>query len=116
MSWIVLGLNTGAAENFVPVRTGPDSHPASCAVGNQCFPGVKRTGSGTEHPSQYYGVVANQLDPNFRAPLYLHRHTVGVNLTYYYSAKCSNREASHYTVLALHSPPQVQVFSSQPVA
>ena len=33
-----------------PVQTGPGAHPASCAMGNGPFPGVKRPGRGADHP------------------------------------------------------------------
>ena len=32
------------------VQTGPAVHPASCAMGNGSFPGVKRPGRGVDHP------------------------------------------------------------------
>ena len=32
------------------VQTGPGSHPASCTMGTGSFPGVKRSGCGTDHP------------------------------------------------------------------
>jgi hypothetical protein len=33
-----------------PVQTGPGAHPASCTMGNESFPGVKRQGRGVDHP------------------------------------------------------------------
>jgi len=38
------------ARFFAPFQTGPDAHPASCAVGTGSFPGVKRPGRGVDHP------------------------------------------------------------------
>jgi hypothetical protein len=31
-------------------QTGPEAHPASCAMGTGSFPGVKRPGRGADHP------------------------------------------------------------------
>ena len=33
-----------------PVQTGCGAHPASCTMGTASFPGVKRPGSGADHP------------------------------------------------------------------
>ena len=33
-----------------PVQTGPGAHPASCTMGTESFPGVKRPGRGADHP------------------------------------------------------------------
>jgi hypothetical protein len=38
------------ARFFAHVRTGPEVHPASCAMGTRSFPGVKRPGRGADHP------------------------------------------------------------------
>jgi hypothetical protein len=35
---------------FTHVQTGPGAHPASCTMGTKSFPGVKRLGSGADHP------------------------------------------------------------------
>jgi hypothetical protein len=35
---------------FAHVQTGPEAHPASCTMGTGSFPGVKRPGSGADHP------------------------------------------------------------------
>ena len=32
-----------------PVQTGPVTHPASCTMGTESFPGVKRQGCGVDH-------------------------------------------------------------------
>jgi len=32
------------------VQTGPVAHPASCTMGTGSFLGLKRTGSGVDHP------------------------------------------------------------------
>ena len=34
----------------VPVQTGPGTHPASCTMGTGSFQGVKRQGTGVDHP------------------------------------------------------------------
>ena len=34
---------------FAPHQTGPEAHPASCAMGTASFPGVKRPGHGLNH-------------------------------------------------------------------
>ena len=33
-----------------PVQTGPGAYPASCTMGTESFPGVKRPGRGADHP------------------------------------------------------------------
>jgi hypothetical protein len=38
------------ARFFAHVQTGPEAHPASCAMGTGSFPGVKRPGRGADHP------------------------------------------------------------------
>jgi hypothetical protein len=38
------------ARFFVPVQTGPGTHPASCTMGTGSFPGVKWPGRGADHP------------------------------------------------------------------
>ena len=40
--WTVRGSNPGGGARFsAPVQTGPEAHPASCAMGTGSFPGVK---------------------------------------------------------------------------
>jgi len=39
-----------AARFSAPVHTGPGAHPASYTMGTMSFPGVKRPGSGVDHP------------------------------------------------------------------
>ena len=39
------------SEFSAPVQTGHGAHPASCTTGTGSFPGVKRPGSGVDHPS-----------------------------------------------------------------
>jgi hypothetical protein len=38
------------ARYFAHVQTGPGAHPASCIMGTEFFPGVKRPGRGANHP------------------------------------------------------------------
>jgi hypothetical protein len=40
-----------------PVQTGPGAYPASCKMGTKSFPGMRRSGRGTDHPppSKYRG-------------------------------------------------------------
>ena len=33
-----------------PVQTGPGTYPASCTMGTESFPGVKRPGRDADHP------------------------------------------------------------------
>ena len=40
----------GGARFSAPVQTGPEAYPDSCTTGTGCFPGVKRTGRGADHP------------------------------------------------------------------
>jgi hypothetical protein len=39
-----------AARFSAPVQTGPMAHPASCTMGTESFPGVKRPECGVDHP------------------------------------------------------------------
>jgi hypothetical protein len=38
------------ARFFIPVKTGPETHPASCTMGIGYFPGVKRPGHDVDNP------------------------------------------------------------------
>ena len=38
------------ARFFAPVQTSPGAYPASCTMGTDYFPGVKRPGRGADHP------------------------------------------------------------------
>ena len=40
----------GGAKFSAPVQTGPGAHPASCTIGTDSFPGIKRPGFGFDHP------------------------------------------------------------------
>ena len=47
----VRGSNPGGKSRFsASVQTGPGAHPASCTMGTESFPGVKRPGRGVDHP------------------------------------------------------------------
>jgi hypothetical protein len=37
------------ARFFAHVQTGPGTHPTSCTMGTESFPGVKRPGRGADH-------------------------------------------------------------------
>jgi hypothetical protein len=54
------------ARFFTQVQTGSEAHPASYTLGTGSFPGVKRLGHGTDHPSPY------STEVNERVKLYLH--------------------------------------------
>jgi hypothetical protein len=51
---------------FVCVQTDPGVHPAPCARRTGSFPGVKRSGSGVDHPPQFSAEVEEKVE------LYLH--------------------------------------------
>jgi hypothetical protein len=42
------------------VQTGPGAHPASCTMGTESFPGVKRPGRGANHPPPSSAEVENE--------------------------------------------------------
>jgi hypothetical protein len=46
----VRGSNPGGGEIFRTRETGPEAHPASCAMGTGFSPWVKRPGRGADHP------------------------------------------------------------------
>jgi len=46
----------------VPVRTGPEAHPASSTVGTESFPGVKRPGRGVGHPPPSNAEVKERVE------------------------------------------------------
>ena len=43
-----------------PIQTGPGAYPASCTMGTESFPGVKRPGRGVEHPPPYSAEVKKE--------------------------------------------------------
>jgi len=47
-----------------PVQTGPEAHPASCAIGVRYFPRAKRPGRGADHQLSSIAEVANRLEIN----------------------------------------------------
>ena len=46
-----------------PVQTGPGAHPDSYTIGTGPFAGVKRPGSGTDHPLQSISEVKERVEP-----------------------------------------------------
>jgi hypothetical protein len=56
------GIESRWGEIFADAQTGPGAHPASCTMGTESFPGVKRSGRGADHPSL--------LVPRSSVPLY----------------------------------------------
>jgi hypothetical protein len=48
------------ARYFVYFQTGPGAHPATCTMGTESFPGVKRPGCGADHPPPSSAVVENE--------------------------------------------------------
>ena len=51
-----------------PVQTGPGAHPASCTTDTGSFLGVKRPGSGVDHPAPSSAEVEGRVE------LYLYSH------------------------------------------
>jgi hypothetical protein len=61
-TYVVLGGSAGTATGyeldripvgarfFAHIQTGPGAHPASCTMGTDSFPGVRRPGRGADHP------------------------------------------------------------------
>jgi hypothetical protein len=47
------------ARFFSHVQTGPGAHPASCTMGTESFPAVKRPGRGADHPPPSSAEVTN---------------------------------------------------------
>jgi len=52
-----------------PVQTGLGAHPASYKIGTGSFPGLKRPGSGVDHPSP------SGADVKERVELYIYSHS-----------------------------------------
>ena len=50
------------ARIYVPVKTGLGAHPASYTMYTGSFPGVKRPGSGVDHPPTYSAEVKERVD------------------------------------------------------
>jgi hypothetical protein len=48
------------ARFFAHVQSGHGVHPASCTMGAESFPGVKRPRRGAEHPSPCSAEVTNE--------------------------------------------------------
>jgi len=53
-----------------PVQTGLGAHPASYTMGTGSFPGVKRPGSGVDHPPPSSAEVKERVELYFYSPLY----------------------------------------------
>ena len=51
-----------------PVQTGPGAHPASYIMGTGSFPGVKRPGSGVEHPPPSTAEVEGRVELYLYSP------------------------------------------------
>ena len=51
-----------------PFQTGPAAHPASCTMGSEYLPGVKRTGSGVDHPHPSSAVVKEIVELYLYSP------------------------------------------------
>ena len=76
--WTVRGSNLGGGARFsAPVQTGPGTHPASCTMGTDSFPGVKsgRVVTLTSHP-----LLAIPIPPY--GPYGLYRPSVPVQYSY----------------------------------
>ena len=54
--------NLGGARFSAPVQTGPGAHPASCTMGTESFPGVKRPGRGVDHPPSSSAEVKERIE------------------------------------------------------
>ena len=54
------------AKFYAPVQTGPGAHPASCKMGTESFPGIKRPGRGVGHP------LPSSAEVKERVELYLY--------------------------------------------
>jgi hypothetical protein len=48
-----------------PVQTGPGDHPASYTMGTGSFPGVKRSGHGTDHTPSSSAEVKERVELYF---------------------------------------------------
>jgi hypothetical protein len=44
------------------IQTDPGAHPASCTMGTESFPGVKRPGRGVDHPPSSSAQVKERVD------------------------------------------------------
>jgi len=53
----------------VPVQTGPGAHPASYTMDTGSFPGVKRPGSGVDHPLHLAPRLKREYNYTFVPPL-----------------------------------------------
>jgi hypothetical protein len=57
------------ARFFAPVPTDPGAHPASCTIGTESFPGVKRPACGADHPPPHSAKVENEQRYTSTPPL-----------------------------------------------
>jgi hypothetical protein len=55
-----------------PVQTGRGAYPASCTMGTESFPGVKRPGRGVDHPPPSSAEVKESVELYLYSPLGLH--------------------------------------------
>jgi hypothetical protein len=65
-----------------PVHNGPWAHPGFYTVGNGSFPGVKRPGSGVDHPPPFSAEVKEKLELYFYSPSGPSRPFYRVKLTF----------------------------------
>jgi hypothetical protein len=60
------GIESRCVARFsAPVQTSAEAHPASCAMGTESFPGVKRPGRGVDHPPTYSAKVKARVELYF---------------------------------------------------
>ena len=70
MGWTVQGTNPGEGVRlFALVQTGPGAHPAYYTMGTwPSFQGVKRTGSGVNHPPPSSAEVEERVELYLYSP------------------------------------------------
>ena len=59
---MVLSSSPGGAKFSAPFQTGPGFYPASCTVGIDSFPSVKRAGRGVDHPPPSSAEVKERVE------------------------------------------------------
>jgi hypothetical protein len=73
--------NPGGARFLAPVQAGPGAQPASCTMGTESFPGVKRSGRGVDHPPPTSTEVKERVELYLYSPSGSSWPVIGRNFT-----------------------------------
>jgi hypothetical protein len=84
------------------VQTGPGVHPASCTIGTESFPGVKRPRRGADHPPPPSAEVENEYNYTSTPPLGHSFPVIGRPFSYTYIKNTRHYYTAFYIFLIIH--------------